>query len=60
MNWWQNIPFFLIWCPLLLSSVTAVLPPRFAKKMALGLPLAGAIAAAVLLYHTIGYDGSFL
>ena len=59
MNWWHNIPFFLIWCPLLLSSVTAVLKPRYAKKLALGLPLIGTIASAILLFFTIREGGSF-
>ena len=60
MNWWHNIPFFLIWCPLLLSSVTAVLKPRYAKKLALGLPLIGTTASAILLVFTIRDGGSFL
>ena len=60
MNWWQNIPFFLIWCPLLLSSVTAVLKPRFSRKMAVAVPLLGTIASAVLLLFCIKNQGSFL
>ena len=40
--------------------MTAVLKPRFAKKFALGLPLAGTIASAILLFYTISNDGSFL
>ncbi|MBP3652668.1 MAG: sodium:proton antiporter [Clostridia bacterium] len=60
MSWWNNIPFFLIWCPLLLSSVTAVLKPRYAKKLALSLPLIGTLASAILLFFTIREGGSFL
>ena len=40
--------------------MTAVLKPRFAKKLALGLPLTGTIASAVLLYHTVRDGGSFV
>ena len=50
MNWWQNLPFFLVWGPLLLSSITAVLKPRQARAMALIVPAAGTVASAVLLF----------
>ena len=49
MSWWQNIPFFLVWGPLLLSSVTAVLKPRYARAMALIVPAAGTLASGVFL-----------
>ena len=40
MNWWKNLPFFLIWGPMLLSGVTAVLRPRRALYMAMLVPMA--------------------
>lgn len=49
MSWWQNLPFFLVWGPLLLSSVTAVLKPRWARGMMLAVPAAGTIASITLL-----------
>ena len=49
MSWWQNIPFFLVWGPLMLSSVTAVLKPRYARGMALAVPAAGALASGAFL-----------
>lgn len=59
MSWWQNIPFFLIWCPLLLSSVTAVLKPRYSRKMIVILPTLGVAASAVLLACCLRAGGSF-
>ena len=38
MSWWQNIPFFLVWGPLMLSSITAVLKPKQARAMMLIVP----------------------
>ena len=49
MSWWQNIPFFLVWGPLLLSSITAVLKPKQARAMMLIVPAAGTIASTALL-----------
>lgn len=60
MKWWHNIPFFLIWVPLLLSSITAVLKPRYSRKISLFIPLAGTIASAVLLFYCIQSGDSFL
>lgn len=59
MNWWHNIPFFLIWCPLLLSSVTAALKPRFARKMAVLLPALGTVFSAILLFFCWNAGGYF-
>ena len=60
MTWWHNLPFFLIWTPLLLSSLTAALKPRAARAMSVAVPLAGTIASGVLLYHCVQAGGSFL
>ena len=49
MSWWQNIPFFLVWGPLLLSSITAVLKPKQARAMMLIVPAAGTLASTALL-----------
>ena len=53
MSWWQNIPFFLVWGPLLLSSVTAVLKPKQARAMMLIVPAAGTLASGALLLSLI-------
>lgn len=59
MKWWQNIPFLLIWCPLLLSSVTAALKSRYAGRLAIGVTFAGLIGAGVLLLNLLDEGTSF-
>lgn len=60
MSWWQNLPFFLVWGPLLLSSVTAALKPKYARAMALVVPAAGTIASAALLGCILKSGSAFL
>ena len=60
MSWWQNLPFFLVWGPLLLSSVTAALKPKYARAMALVVPAAGMIASAALLGCILKSGSAFL
>ena len=60
MSWWRNIPFFLIWGPLLLSGITAVLRPKRALPVALLAPMAGMVASFALLLGCLREDGSFL
>lgn len=57
MSWWQNIPFFLVWGPLLLSSVTAALKPKQARAMMLIVPAAGTLASAALLVSLLKNGG---
>lgn len=54
MSWWQNIPFFLVWTPLLMASLTAVLPYRVSRFLILLFPALCAAFAAVLLARTLG------
>ena len=60
MSWWQNLPFFLVWGPLALSSVTAVMKPKFARRMALIVPAAGTLASGLLLACILRTGASFL
>ena len=60
MKFWQNLPFLLIWTPMLLSGVTAALKPRLALRMALFVPLAGTLGSAALLLECLRAGGSFL
>ena len=57
MSWWQNIPFFLVWGPLLLSSVTAALKPKQARAMMLIVPASGTLASAALLVSLLKNGG---
>lgn len=57
MSWWQNIPFFLVWGPLLLSSVTAALKPKQARAMMLIVPAAGTLASGALLASLLKNGG---
>lgn len=57
MSWWQNIPFFLVWGPLLLSSVTAALKPKQARAMMLIVPAAGTLASGALLVSLLKNGG---
>lgn len=59
MKWWYNLPFFMIWTPLILSSVTAIVKPGMARKMIFIIPGAEIFASVILLYQTIVTDSSF-
>lgn len=59
MIWWQNIPFFLVWTPLLFASVTAVLKPRAARCMILLFPGLCAVFGAILALYTARTGASF-
>ena len=60
MTWWQNLPFFLIWGPMLISGVTAILKPRRALHVAFAVPLLGTIGSAILLAGCLHAGGHFL
>ena len=59
MSWWQNIPFFLVWTPLLMASLTAVLPYRVSRFLILLFPALCATFASVLLVHTLRTGAAF-
>ena len=59
MSWWQNIPFFLVWTPLLMASLTAVLPYRVSRFLILLFPALCATFASVLLFYTLRTGAAF-
>ncbi|MBQ9324786.1 MAG: sodium:proton antiporter [Clostridia bacterium] len=54
MKWWQNIPFFLVWVPLLCASLTAVLPCKASQALILLFPALGTVLSGVLYLHVSG------
>ena len=47
MIWWRNIPFFLVWTPLLFASITAAVKPKLARFLILLFPALGVVLAGV-------------
>lgn len=59
MRWFENLPFVMIWLPMALSAVTAVLPAKHAHRVMIGMPLLGCVLSGVLLYELAGSGTSF-
>lgn len=59
MSSWQNIPFFLVWTPLLFASLTAVLKPRVSRFLILLFPALCALFSSILLARVLQSGGAF-
>lgn len=59
MIWWQNIPFFLVWTPLLFASITAVLRAKVSRFLILLFPAVSALLSAILTWYCLRNGGSF-
>ena len=59
MIWWRNIPFFLVWTPLLFASITAAVKPKLARFLILLFPALGVVLAGVLTAKLVEAGGAF-
>jgi multicomponent Na+:H+ antiporter subunit D len=57
--WWRNIPFFLVWTPLLFASITAAVKPKLARFLILLFPALGVVLAGVLTAKLVEAGGAF-
>lgn len=60
MTWWQNLPLFLILCPLMGAAVCSALKGKAARAVITVLSALECVGMGVLLYHTSADDQSFV
>ena len=60
MTWWQNLPLFLILCPLMCAAVCSALKGRAARAAMTALAGLECVGMGILLYFTAAGNESFV
>ena len=60
MTWWQNLPLFLILCPLMCAAICSALKGKAARVVMTVLSALECLGMGVLLYHTSEGNESFV
>ena len=60
MTWWQNLPLFLILCPLMCAAICSVLKGRAARTFMTALAALECAGMGILLYYTAARNESFV